>query len=538
MYNNVNVNHPLIHRENNYVSIKKYVSIHSIDRDITKWTESNEFEVELPQALKQVQYIKLSDITLPSDPFNISSKYQNNKLLMGKITGGASDTYLKTNLSIHSTNGCGIGAIVSSITIANNLVTSIDVDGGTGYLVGDKIFISVNNIELGSYIIQNGDITNGVFNSGFLTGTMPSNENKIVDGAYNATDKMTPIIITIPDGTYTPENLASTLDTLMNIAFVTNYNSDASVLRQIYVVYNNPEKKIYIGISSNNEIALFFDETSHEYILANSGYGTCQQNNDQYYTKNMWGLGEVLGFNKTNYFSKAITVDGMFNTPINNYADISASINISTTHYIESNVRKHSNIWLPLGSGTNTGHVLVAPNTINIFKSNTLYMEIDKYNNSDELVPYVSNTSAYNITNHQTNQILSKETCKQDGANRTLTFKRGLDSSSRTSNIKMRTAFNNPSENGNYGGKVNSFFAKLIIRDFYHENNISLTSDDIKTITIFSNQLEERIQKIKVKFRFHDGTMVDFGDADIHFTLEFGTILSDQEKNMKIRNIN
>ena len=100
MYNNVNVNHPLIHRENNYVSIKKYVSIHSIDRDITKWTESNEFEVELPQALKQVQYIKLSDITLPSDPFNISSKYQNNKLLMGKFTGTASDTYLKTNLSI------------------------------------------------------------------------------------------------------------------------------------------------------------------------------------------------------------------------------------------------------------------------------------------------------------------------------------------------------------------------------------------------------------------------------------------------------
>lgn len=537
MYNNVNVNHPLIHRDNNYVSIKKYVSIHSIDRDITKWTEPNEFEIELPQSLKQVQYIKLSDITIPSDLFNISSKYQNNKLLMCKFTGTASDTYLKTNLSIHSTNGCGIGAIVSSITIANNLVTSIDVDGGTGYLVGDKIFISVNNIELGSYIIQNGDITNGVFNSGVLTGTMPSNENKIVDGTYNATDKMTPTIITIPDGTYTPENLASTLETLMNIAFVTNYNSDASVLREIYVVYNNPEKKIYIGISTNNTIALFFDEKSHEYILANSGYGTCQQNNDQYYTKNIWGLGAILGFNKTNYFSKAITVDGMFNTPINNYADISASINISTTHYTDTNAKKHSNIWLPLGT-TNSGHFIVAPNIINIFTHNTLYMEIDKYNNSDELVPNVSNTSSYNITNHQTNQILSKETCKQDATNSTLTFKRGLDSSSRTSNIKMRSAFNNPSENSNYGGKVNSYFAKLIRPNIINQNNISLTSDDIKTITIFSNQLEERIQKIKVKFRFHDGTMVDFGNADIHFTLEFGTILSDQEKNMKIRNIN
>mgnify|MGYP006127888795 FL=1 len=55
MYNNVNVNHPLIQRENNYVSIKKNVSVHSDDRDISKWPNANEFEIELPQPFKQVQ---------------------------------------------------------------------------------------------------------------------------------------------------------------------------------------------------------------------------------------------------------------------------------------------------------------------------------------------------------------------------------------------------------------------------------------------------------------------------------------------------
>ena len=100
MYNNVNVNHPLIHRENNYVSIKKQISIHSDDRDKSKWPKSNEFEIELPQQMKQVQYLKLSDITLPSELCNISSAYQNNKLLLGKVTGTGTDTYNKNTLSI------------------------------------------------------------------------------------------------------------------------------------------------------------------------------------------------------------------------------------------------------------------------------------------------------------------------------------------------------------------------------------------------------------------------------------------------------
>lgn len=542
MYNNVNVNHPLIQRENNYVSIKKQVSIHSDDRDKSKWINSNEFEIELPQLMKQVQYMKLSDITIPSELCNISSVYQNNKMLLCKNNGG-SDTYIKNTLTIYSTNGCGNGAIVASITITNGIVASIDVDGGVGYEAGDKIIISINDIELGSYIILSGDLTNGVFNAANLTGAMPTNHNKITNGVYNITDNMTPVIITVPDGLYTPENLATTLETLINTQLVTNYSNNASILGNMYVVYNKSEKKFYIGSTDSNEYGFFFDERAHNYILAtNGGYGSCPQNNDQYYTKKMWGLGALLGFEKNNYISISIVKDGMFNTPINNYQNQVGRILISGTgnvDYTDSNVMKHSKIWLPLGS-TNTGRTITAPNMANMFTSNTIYMEVDKYNNSDDLVPYVINTSSYNITNKLTGAILSKDTCNPSGTIKTPSYKRGLDSSSRTSNMKMRNAFNNPADNGNYGGKVNSYFAKLVIPN---NNNIinnyytSLIGDDISSITLFSNQLEERIQKIKVKFRFHDGTLVDFGNSDVNFTIEFGTILSDQEKNMNIRNI-
>ena len=541
MYNNVNVNHPLIHRENNYVSIKKQVTIHSDDRDKTKWSNSNEFEVELPQPMKQVQYMKLSDITLPSELCNISRVYQNNKLLFCKYTGSSStDTYIKNTLTIYSTNGCGNGAIVSKVKIENEVVTEIDIDGGSGYEVGDRLIISVNDVELGAYIIQTSDLINGVFNTGDLNGIMPSNHNKINSDTYNITYKMTPTIITVPDGIYTPENLASTLETLINTQVVNNYSLHASVATNIYVVYNKPEKKFYIGSPNSNEFGLFFDERSHNYIIAtNGGYGSCPHNNDQYYTKKLWGLGSILGFEKTNYLSITYTVDGMFNTPINNHNIINSEIltnGVSNNDYSDSNVRKHSKIWLPIGTSSN-GKVLITPNMANMFISNTIYMEVDKYNNSDELVPHVINTSSYSITNKLTNAVLSNDTCNTSGTIKTLSYKRGLDSSSRTSNMKMRNAFHNPADNSNYGGKVNGYFAKLIIPSNTNSEYTSIIGDDINSITLFSNQLEERIQKIKVKFRFHDGTLVDFGNADVNFTIEFGTILSDQEKNMNIRNI-
>lgn len=541
MYNNVNVNHPLIHRENNYVSIKKNVSVHSDDRDRSKWPNANEFEIELPQPLKQVQYMKLTDINLPTELCNISSKYQNNKILFGKRESAATDTYSKHTLEIVSTNGCGKDAVVTAATITGGVVATIDVDGGSEYSAGDKILISIDDVELGYYTIVSTDINAGTrdFKAGNLTGTMPTNPNKIANAAYISTAFYTPVLITVPDGAYTHEQLASTIQTLANKDSVTNFKVNASVKGTIFISYNRPEKKFYAGTSENKEFALFFDEKSHNYILSQGGYGSCPQNNEQYYTKNMWGLGAILGFEKSNYYAQSITDDGMFNTPINNYNYLNSEITVvNTDDYQNSNAMKHVNVWLPLDTA-GPGRELSSTITPYMFLPSSIYMEVDKYNNSDELIPNANNSSSYNISAKSTNATLAKETCNTSGQNDTLSYKRGMDSSNRTTNIKQRNAFSNqPSTTTvNYGGKINSYFAKLSTPDFSNSQYINISGDDIKTITLFSNQLEERIQKLKVKFRFHDGTLLDFGNSDINFTIEFGTILSDQEKDMKIRNI-
>lgn len=80
-----NQNHPLIPNQQEYRLIRKYVSIHSDDRNEIKYPNSNEFEIELPQDYLNVLSVRLSDWTFPSnyDVFsllngNISMTFQIN----------------------------------------------------------------------------------------------------------------------------------------------------------------------------------------------------------------------------------------------------------------------------------------------------------------------------------------------------------------------------------------------------------------------------------------------------------------------------
>jgi len=82
-YNGVNYNlnnsKPLINREQNYVLDRKLLSVHSEDRDINKWKNSNTFEVMLPETLSNVQSIRLIQMTLPGFFYSFSNEYQNTK---------------------------------------------------------------------------------------------------------------------------------------------------------------------------------------------------------------------------------------------------------------------------------------------------------------------------------------------------------------------------------------------------------------------------------------------------------------------------
>ena len=69
---NTSSTHPLIPNANQYYIERKYVSIHSEDRDILKYPNSSEFEIELPQDYLNVHSAKLATWSFPAN-YNVFS---------------------------------------------------------------------------------------------------------------------------------------------------------------------------------------------------------------------------------------------------------------------------------------------------------------------------------------------------------------------------------------------------------------------------------------------------------------------------------
>jgi hypothetical protein len=82
---NTSTNHPLIPNANDYIIYKKYVSIHSEDRDILKYPNSNQFEIEMPEDITNIYSLRLINWTFPSN-YNSFSYNSSNVTLFFKIT--------------------------------------------------------------------------------------------------------------------------------------------------------------------------------------------------------------------------------------------------------------------------------------------------------------------------------------------------------------------------------------------------------------------------------------------------------------------
>jgi hypothetical protein len=81
---NVNNNHPLITNSQEYALIKKYVSIHSEDRDFLKYPNASQFEIELPEDLLNVSTVKVYDWAFPL-VYDVYSVLNNNITMTFKI---------------------------------------------------------------------------------------------------------------------------------------------------------------------------------------------------------------------------------------------------------------------------------------------------------------------------------------------------------------------------------------------------------------------------------------------------------------------
>jgi hypothetical protein len=282
-----------------------------------------------------------------------------------------------------------------------------------------------------------------------IQSTMPSKffvfSNDYQNTMFQFTVNGEPQLITIQEGLYTPCQLSIELSNKMN----KKITPDAS----FNVFYDEVQSKFWFG-HTDLSFNLDFDQQ------INYDFSNCEQpvvwNN---YSK--WGLPYYLGFQKKCY--RSITdLSGVSFDYIcpNNVSDTNDQI----THYIE------------------------APLSFMINGETCLYMEVDKYNNYDELYPYSESS---------------------------------------------RQMFGNNS----YNGKVNSAFAKIPI----HHTTDQDREYNFDSRAIFQHNMVqydppiERIARLKFKFRFHDGRLVNFQNFPFDFSIEFNCLRNEIEKKYNIR---
>lgn len=369
---NTQQNHPLIERSQTYLLDTKFLSIHSQDRDINKWSNANEFEVELPENLRNVYSLRLSSCILPNNLYNLTNIYQNTKLyyrINPKITGSTTEKTLLTNYYSNTSN--------------------------------------------------------------FFTLTME-------DGYYDVST-----LITTMQNQLNEDTTAKMID----LGMPSSYSYTHFIVK-----YYQPQNKVII-INDRDQISLTFDlEISYSNLPCNQ-----KKVYDQYAN---WGLGYNLGFEKATYTS-------------------------SSTSELKLNFTDPQTVIQPSpDSSTQLVYSVKSEHCLNLVNDNAIYMEIEKYNNMDEIQPFSQAT--------------------------------------------------NNEYNNDYNGKVNVSFAKIPLRNGQFQYEFDNKNDSLCNFTIF-NVPETKIRKMKFKFRFHDGQKVDFCGRNFSFLIEATQLLDEQARYLNLR---
>lgn len=393
---NTSSTHPLIPNSQNYMYEKKYVSIHSEDRNMVNYPNSNEFEIELPQDYCNVEAVRLTQWTFPAN-YDVFSTERNNIFMTFKITNA--------------------------------------------YNPGDPDHLS------------NDPLLETIFNALY--------EN--IDNSYP---------ITIEQGFYTPEQMATEL--------TNRFNSTISIYLYIYL-NNHPEipnqqalinqlisqggYNQFVVVYNSVGQKLWFGNKSSDFVINNSQINyvtqlvrTIQCNRVQYPDFSQWGLPNYLGFARCD----ANTTPG---TEVNPLTGLSGIPRFYYGDYIPGD----NGYWLvpdPEYLGA-TVYYLEAPQKINLMGEAYFYLEIHGMNNLDETLPFA----------------LSNFTLQTNGTN----------------------------------GVVNSAFAKIAVPT----TPISQWFDNSMESYKWYNPPAERIRKLKLRLRYHNGLNVEFGDFPFSITLEF-----------------
>jgi len=413
---NTNTTHPLIQNSQEYIYYKKYVSIHSEDRNILKYQNSSEFEIELPEDLLNVVSLRLVSWTFPSN-YNTFSILNENIAMSFKINNP------------YNPNDHGISDLLS--------------------------------LKIYEFLVYNEDT-----NFGFLIETGFYNPDQMVTeltNKFNTTVTLRINLYFISQSTNQSLTPAQRSEYLLAI----NLLNSSGGYNNFVVVYNNISQKMWFGnvcdgFILTNQSQITKQTTESNFICATRNAAPDFSN---------WGLPGYLGLSRcdTNSVSGA-TVSDFTESALYN-----GSI-VPRFYYGDVNLGDNG-YWLlpnPAFPGSIVNWV-EADYKINLMGPAYFYMEIAEQNCIDETQPY--NISNFTIKTNSTN------------------------------------------------GIVNSAFAKIAVPT----TPISQWFDRDSLPYKFYYPPAERIRKLSIKLRYHNGLPVNFGifnySFDIEFTLQLPQIL-------------
>jgi hypothetical protein len=282
-----------------------------------------------------------------------------------------------------------------------------------------------------------------------------------------------PITITIESGFYSPTQLATELQNKLNLA-VQALDASLSTYANFKVFYDQVRQRLLFG---NAQDPFTFIYNAPESYTSEPCHSSCPPSQSQtpqpsatirWNQYSNWGLGYNIGF------VKYLCGQCGLNTGTANTSAAAPVYSSQSVYYTNTNASTMGHEWLTVAPGA-TGYVLVPPNPPSLNGDSAMYMEIDKYNYQDEMQPYSEKT--------------------------------------------------NSSRHNDYNGIVNAAFAKIPILtkptkiisllEYQYDHEPQDTAEGM--VSYFPPL--DKLSKLKFKFRYHDGTPVDFGGLNFNFTI-------------------
>lgn len=253
----------------NYSIDSKILFIDSNDRDIAKWPNSSEFEINCPQVYNNVQSLNLLNIVLPNPIYNISDYLQNNKLVLDISGIGISIITLEDGYYDVETLRSSLQNKINRTTSENLVVAYNNVS--RKYYFGHTN--SHNHVRPNGNIVTH-NITNGGFFKLIFDKQLDFSSSCITNvNVYSQHSNWgLGYILGFDKKTYA----SRTIDNSNNLTFDYSANawidtSNASVISSSYPHTLDANENIYIELEKYNKCDELKPYLSYNYNNSNSG---------------------------------------------------------------------------------------------------------------------------------------------------------------------------------------------------------------------------------------------------------------------------